>query len=113
MGTKITAISKRSSNNQSSPKCHPVFSTARPCTLNPPIIIERVQISIPIRAHFFCLLNIKLNAAKKKEAIITDVSKTFIDSPVYISLNSGVVSHSGYLKQITPSSERQPRKIEK
>ena len=77
-----------------------------------PIIIETVQMSIPISAHFLCLLNIKLNAAKKKEAIMTDVSKIFIDSPVYISLNSGVVSHSGNLKQTTPSNDKTPRKME-
>jgi len=54
----------------------------------------------------------KLIMAKNIAAIIAPVNNIFIDSPVYTSLNSGVVSHSGYLKQITPSREETTKKTE-
>jgi hypothetical protein len=50
--------------------------------------------------------------AKRKEAMMVAVNTIFMDSPVYTSLNCGVVSHSGYLKQITPVRESKPRNID-
>ena len=81
-------------------------------TLNPPKTIVAVQIKMPYKAHFFCLLSIKLNTAKKKEAMITAVNNIFIDSPVYTSRNSGVVNHSGYLKHNTAKNDNIPKKTE-
>jgi hypothetical protein len=52
--------------------------------------------TIAMVAQLFFLLSIKLNTAKRNDAIIHPVSSAFIDSPVYTSRNSGVVSHSGY-----------------
>src|SRR5687768_15073994 len=112
MGTKITAISNKSISNQSTPRGQLVFSTERPWTCNPPKTIAPTHNNNPVMAHFFCLLSIKLNRANRKEAIIVAVNTIFIDSPVYTSLNCGVVNHSGYLKQITPIKESSPKKIE-
>gem|GEM_PF-3341036 len=109
---KITAIKNRSRIKQSKPKCQPVLSTALGSTSKPPKIIVAVINRIPIKDHFLFLLAMKLIMAKNIAAIIAPVNNIFIDSPVYTSLNAGVVSHSGYLKQITPSREETTKKTE-
>ena len=54
----------------------------------------------------------KLNTANKNEAMSTPINSIFIDSPVYIFLNSGEVSILGYLKQNTAKNERLAKKME-